>query len=194
MGLWWAIINDLDFELPLELSQGMHLLNSASILCFAEQHSISTVDLSNCSTIEEIKLCIEKIKDKIPNKKLTVAGSIRVPSLGLCPLNNDSVILSRLSCAAPCHKGNFAISDPETKEIFPIAVDGFCRMHLFKNKPLDLFNNIKTFQNIGINEFVIDFTGLSPNFVPLLLDRFLGSLNSENYLPDPGFISQKYIA
>jgi hypothetical protein len=175
-----------------ELGQGLNLLNSSSILCLANQHAPSTVDLSNFSSIESIKLCIEKIKNKVPNKKLTVAGNIRVPCLGLCPLNNESAVLSRLSCTAPCHKGNYAVSDPSAAKLFPIAVDGFCRMHLFKDKILDLFKHIRYLEKIGINEFVIDCSSLPPEIIPVLLNRFLNSLYQKDYSPDPEFVTRQY--
>ncbi|MFH0703160.1 MAG: hypothetical protein V2B14_06460 [bacterium] len=193
IGYWWTIINDTDFEkISVELGQGLNLLNSDSILSLVNQHPVLSVDLSNFTDINNIKFCIDKIKDKIPNKKLTIAGNIRISSSGLCPLNNDSAILSRLSCSAPCRHGNYAILDPTIGELFPIAVDGFCRMHLFKNQILDLFKYLNYFQNTGINEFVIDFSGLPAKLVPILLNRFLNSLNCENYTSDPNFIINQY--
>ncbi|HBH18270.1 MAG TPA: hypothetical protein DDX14_04920 [Cyanobacteria bacterium UBA9579] len=193
IGYWWTIVNDTDLNgIPFEMGQGLNLLNSSSILCLANQHKISTVDLSSFTNIENIKLCTDKIKDKIPNRKLTVAGSVRIPSLGLCPLNNDSAVLSRLSCTAPCHRGNFAVSDPTLGRSFPIAVDGFCRMHLFKDQVLDLFQHLRYLEKIGINEFVIDFSGLSADLVPVLLNRFLNSLMQENYDYDPDFLTNQY--
>ncbi|OGI21193.1 MAG: hypothetical protein A2287_08990 [Candidatus Melainabacteria bacterium RIFOXYA12_FULL_32_12] len=193
IGYWWTLVNDADLnKTSFELGQGLSLLNSSSVLCLANQHNISTVDLSNFTNIENIKLCIDEIKDKIPNRKLTIAGSVRIPSLGLCPLNNDSAVLSRLSCTAPCHRGNVAVSDPTLGKLFPIAVDGFCRMHLFKDQVLDLFKHLRYLEKIGINEFVIDFSGLSADLVPVLLNRFLNSLLQEDYVSDPDFLINQY--
>jgi len=193
IGYWWTIINDSDLEnIPIELGQGLNLLNSTSILSLANQHNIMSVDMSNFTGIENIKECISKIKDKIPVRKLTIAGSKRIPSLGLCPLNNEHAVLSRLSCAAPCHNGNYAILDPCLKKVFPISVDGFCRMHLFKDNILDLFQYIKFFSEIGINEFSIDFSCLPANLLPVLLNRFLISLEDKNYIPDQNSINDFY--
>jgi len=193
LGYWWTLINDSDLEnMPIELGQGLNLLNSTSILCLTNQHNIMSVDMSNFSDIESIKQCINKIKDKIPVRKLTIAGSKRIPSLGLCPLNNEHAILSRLSCAAPCHRGNYAILDPKIQKTFPISVDGFCRMHLFKDRILDLFQYIRFFSDIGINEFSIDFSCLSANLLPVLLNRFLSSLDDKDYIPDQNSINDFY--
>lgn len=194
IGYWWNMINDTDLDkMSLELGNGLNLFNSDSILYLMNQHKISSVDLSNFEEIDDIKLCIERIGNKIPVKKLTLAGSVKIPSLGLCPLNNNSAILSRLSCTAPCHNGHFAVSDPDMGKKFPIAVDGFCRMHLYKDQILDLFKYIKFFENIGINEFIIDFSGLSAELVPVLLSRFLNSLyQQEEYISDPEFLTNMY--
>ncbi|MDD3150320.1 MAG: U32 family peptidase, partial [Candidatus Gastranaerophilales bacterium] len=114
IGYWWAIINDSDFDrISIELGKGLNLSLSQSMLTLANQQNISAIDLSNFKDINGIKNCIKKIKNKIPKRKLTIAGNIKVPSSGLCPLNNDSAILSRLSCKAPCHKGNWGIINLE---------------------------------------------------------------------------------
>ncbi|MDD3014327.1 MAG: U32 family peptidase [Candidatus Gastranaerophilales bacterium] len=193
IGYWWALINDSDLEnLPIELGQGLNLLNSTSILSLATQHNIISIDMSNFADIENMKQCINEIKNKISVRKLTIAGSKRIPSLGLCPLNNEHAILSRLSCAAPCHLGTYAILDPSIQKIFPISVDGFCRMHLFKDNILDLFKYIKFFSEIGINEFSIDFNCLPANLLPVLLNRFLSSLEDKDYIPDQNSINDFY--
>jgi len=101
---------------------------------------------------------------------------VRVPSLGLCPLNNDSAVISRLSCKAPCHKGHYALTDPSLKKTYPFVVDGFCRMHMFKDEILELYSYIDIFKEIGINEFVIDFSSLDAKFVPILLKNLLNAL------------------
>ncbi|MCK7527877.1 MAG: hypothetical protein MZV64_64855 [Ignavibacteriales bacterium] len=57
IGYWWNVINDDDFKnIPLEFGTGLNLLNSSSLLCLANYHSVSAVDLSNFSNIEDIKL------------------------------------------------------------------------------------------------------------------------------------------
>ena len=193
IGYWWALVNDSDLDrVSIELGQGLNLLNSASISCLSNQHKVDSIDLSNFTSIENISACVSRIKDQIATRKLTIAGCVRLPSLGLCPLNHDSAILSRLSCAAPCHKGNYAVLDPTIDKSFPIAVDGFCRMHLYRDKLLDLFRHIKTLQDIGINEFVIDCSGLSANLVTVLLNRLLNSLENEDYESDFNFVTDKY--
>lgn len=193
IGLWWSLVNDTDYEnTPIELGQGLNLSTSTSILALANRYRVSSIDLSNIKDINEIKIIAEKIKPKIPNLKLTVGGCVRVPSSGLCPLNNDSAILSRLSCTAPCHRGNYAIFDPSTKNRLPVAVDGFCRMHLYKEHVLDLFKYIRILQGLGINEFIIDFSSLSAKLIPVLLNRFLNSLSDENYTTDKEFIEDEY--
>lgn len=177
IGYLWAFINDPELERQqIEIGTGINLLNSTSIKCLDNLRPLHAVDFTSFSDINNIERCIKKIKNIVPVKKLTVAGNIRIPSLGLCPLNNDSAIISRLSCKAPCHKGNYALKDPYLKEIHPFVVDGFCRMHMYKNKILHLYGYVEKLREIGINEFVIDFNNLNHKFVPILLTNLLNTL------------------
>lgn len=177
IGYFWALINDNELNhIPIEIGQGINLLNSMSINCLNNIHQIKTVDFTTFSNIEET---IKKIKNVIPNKKYTIAGNIRVPSLGLCPLNNDSAIISRLSCKAPCHRGEYALKDPSLKKLYPFKVDGFCRMHMFEDQILERFDEIDNLVKIGINEFVFDFSALNAKFIPILLTNFFNSRVNE---------------
>lgn len=174
IGYLWALVNDSDLHrIPIEIGEGINLLNSMSIMCLNNLHPIETIDFSAFNDKENIKNCIKKIKNIIPIKKLTIAGNVRVPSLGLCPLNNDSPIISRLSCTAPCQKGSYALKDPSLNKLYPFVVDGFCRMHMFEDTILYDFKQIPELQKIGINEFVIDFSSLDSKFIPILLTDFL---------------------
>ena len=176
IGYFWTAVNDLDINhIPIEIGQGINLLNSLSIKCLNNLAPISTVDFTSFSDIESTIKTIKKIKNEIPNKKYTIAGNIRVPSLGLCPLNNDSAVVSRLSCKAPCHRGGFALHDPSLDRIFPFTCDGFCRMHMFEDKILERFDCVEELYKAGVNEFVFDFSALNARFVPVLLDKFFES-------------------
>ena len=192
LGYWWSIIKDKDINLPIEMGQGFNIQNSSSIELLESHHSIKTVDFSNFQGIENIKQSIEKIEDKILLRQITIAGNTRIPSSGLCPLNRESAILTRLSCTAPCHNGTYAIQDKMIKKSFPIAVDGFCRVHMFKDKILDLYKYINIFQEIGINEFVIDFSSLPAKFVPILLNKYLDSISNPKYKFDSNFLTEEY--
>lgn len=177
IGYLWAFINDDELHrIPVEIGQGINLLNSMSIKCLNNLHPIQTVDFSTFEKITNIRDCIKKIKNIIPDRKLTIAGNVRVPSLGLCPLNNDSAIVSRLSCKAPCHNGNYALKDPSLNKVLPFVVDGFCRMHMFQDYILHLYEYVPKLEKIGINEFVIDLSDLPPKYVSILLTHFLNTL------------------
>jgi len=173
IGYFWAVINDPELsKIPIELGQGINLLNSLSINCLNNLHNIEAADFTTFSNMEDT---LKKIKNVIKNKKYTIAGNIRVPSLGLCPLNNDSAIISRLSCKAPCHKGEYALKDPSLKKIYPFTVDGFCRMHMFEDRILEKFDEVDELIKMGINELVFDFSALPAKLVPILLTNFLNS-------------------
>lgn len=173
IGYFWAVINDPELsKIPIEIGQGINLLNSLSINCLNNLHNIEAADFTTFSNMEDT---LKKIKNVIKNKKYTIAGNVRVPSLGLCPLNNDSAIISRLSCKAPCHKGEYALKDPSLKKIYPFTVDGFCRMHMFEDKILERFDEVDDLIKMGINELVFDFSALPAKLVPILLTNFLNS-------------------
>lgn len=173
IGYFWAVINDPELsKIPIEIGPGINLLNSMSINCLNNLHPLDAVDFTTFSNIEET---LKRTRNVIQNKKYTIAGNVRVPSLGLCPLNNDSAIISRLSCKAPCHKGEYALKDPSLKKIYPFTVDGFCRMHMFEDKILERFDEIDKLVKIGINELVFDFSALNAKFVPILLTNFFNS-------------------
>lgn len=173
IGYFWTVINDSDLKnIPIEIGQGINLLNSLSIKCLNNLAPINTVDFTSFPDIESALKTIKKIKNDIPYKKYTIAGNIRVPSQGLCPLNNDSAIISRLSCKAPCHRGGFALHDPSLDKMFPFTCDGFCRMHMFEDKILENFASVEELAKAGVNEFVFDLSALHAKFVTILLNKF----------------------
>ena len=174
IGYFWAFINDNEINhIPIEIGQGINLLNSLSVKCLNNLAQIDTIDFTSFTDMDSAILTAKKLKNIIPNKKYTIAGNIRVPSLGLCPLNNDSAIISRLSCKAPCHKGGFALRDPSLDKIFPFTCDGFCRMHMFEDRVLEDFEDVNKLHKAGFNEFVFDCSALNSKYVPILLDKFL---------------------
>lgn len=178
LGFLNTIATDFEYDnISIELGSGLNIVNSESIIFLNKLKKISAIDFSN---FKDLKLSITNLKNKVKKRKYLIAGSQRIPSSGLCPLNNDNAILSRLSCSAPCHKGIYAIIDPRNKRKMPFIVDGFCRMHLFEDQILDNFNNIKNLENMGINCFIIDFNCLSSNLVPILMTRFLNSIENKN--------------
>lgn len=173
IGYFWAVMNDPEINhIPLEIGQGINLLNSMSVKCLNNLHPLKTVDFTSFKDMESALKTIKKIKNDIENKKYTIAGNIRVPSLGLCPLNNDSAIISRLSCKAPCHRGGYALKDPSLKKIYPFTCDGFCRMHMFEDSILENFEHVDALIDAGINELVFDFSALNAKYVPILLNKF----------------------
>lgn len=174
VGYFWSLINDSDLnKFPIEIGQAINLLNSMSISCLNNLHPIDTVDFTSFDNVDNVIKTVKKLKNVIPNKKYTIAGNKRIPSSGLCPLNSDSAIISRLSCKAPCHKGNFALKDPSLKKIIPFTCDGFCRMHMFEESVMQSFENMDLLLDAGINELVFDFTDLDASFIPVLLTNFL---------------------
>jgi len=122
---------------------------------------------------ENIAKCLKKTKRIVTDKKMFIGGWLRVESLGLCPLNCDSAVVSRLSCSAPCHKGHFCLKDPSLDKILPFLVDGFCKMHMFEDMVVQDFEQIPKYQEMGVNEFVIDFSAIHSPLIPKVLKNYL---------------------
>lgn len=182
IGFFWAVINDPDLDdIPIEIGQGINLLNSMSINCLNQLHNIESIDFTSFDKIEHIISTSKALKSTIPTKKITIAGNKKIPSLGLCPLNNDSAIISRLRCSAPCHKGNFALRDPYLKKIIPFTCDGFCRMHMYESDILQDFDNLELYIKSGLNEFSFDFSNLDSSYISVLLTNFLNSFSGKNF-------------
>ncbi len=179
IGYFWAFINDPDINnIPFEIGQGINLLNSMSIKCLNDLAVINSIDFTPFKDFSSLEKILKKIKNEIPNRKYTLAGNRRVSSMGLCPLNNDSAIVSRLSCKAPCYKGQYALKDPSLKKVFPFVCDGFCRMHMFEDNIMDDFSDLTLLSNLGINEFVFDFSSLDPKYISVLFNKFFNYISN----------------
>ena len=174
IGFFWAKMNDSEFQAaPVEIGGGINLLNSYSIKCLSNLNPIDALDFSALGDEENIIKCIKKTKRIIRTKKIQIAGAKRIESLGLCPLNCNSAIVSRLMCAAPCHKGHWSVKDPSLDKILPFVVDGFCKMHMFEANIEEDFEKIPCYQSLGFNEFVIDFLAIHSALLPKLLKNYL---------------------
>lgn len=164
-------------NINIEIGNGIDLKKQSNLSFIKKFRQIQTVDLSGFESLENIQNFVKKIKKYIPNKRLTVCGSISIESEGLCPLNNLPPEISRINCSAACQKGCYAIEDYNTNSVFPFISDGFCQMHLYENKILDLSSYVKSFVKIGITEFTIDMSILKKEVVAALLTRFLNNQN-----------------
>ena len=174
IGFFWAKMNDSEFQAtPVEIGGGINLLNSYSIKCLSNLNPIDALDFSSLGDEENIIKCIKKTKKIIRTRKIQIAGGKRVESLGLCPLNCNSAVVSRLTCSAPCHRGHWSVKDPSLNKILPFVVDGFCKMHMFEADIKQNFDKISYYEEVGINEFVIDFLAIHSTLLPRILRNFL---------------------
>ena len=55
-------------------------------------------------------------------------------------------------------------------------VDGFCKMHMFEEEIIQNFDKIPYYLNLGINEFIIDFSSIHSPLVPKLLTNYLNTM------------------
>lgn len=171
LGLWKTVSMSKKLrELNIELGYGLNILNSKTIELFESTCPVSGVDLESDQGIDNIEQIIKNID--IPTKSLMILGTSKLHTSGLCPLNSDIAVVSRLSCKAPCQKASYAIVDPFTNEMLPMVLDGFCRFHLVNSYIEDRLKNINKYISIGITDFVVDFSALPAEMISPLLDRY----------------------
>lgn len=174
IGFWWNFINDDALtEIPVEIGGGINLLNSMAIKCLNNLNQITAIDFTTLKDEENILKCLKKVKKIIPVRKIFIAGAKRVESQGLCPLNCDSAVISRLVCSAPCHKGHFALNDPSLEKKFPFMVDGFCKMHMFEDGIVQDWDKIEFYEANGINEFILDLSAIHSAVVPKIICNYI---------------------
>ena len=174
IGFWWNFINDDALtEIPVEIGGGINLLNSMAIKCLNNLNQITAIDFTTLKDEENILKCLKKVKKIIPVRKIFIAGAKRVESQGLCPLNCDSAVISRLVCSAPCHKGHFALNDPSLEKKFPFMVDGFCKMHMFEDGIVQDWDKIEFYEANGINEFILDLSAVHSAVVPKIICNYI---------------------
>jgi len=179
LGYFWRLANDKDLEnIKVEIGSGVNLLNSMSIRSLDEVKSLTSVDFTTFRDINNIRNCIKHLEDEIPRRKLTVLGNIRVLNQELYTFNFISDKLSKLNID---EKSNniYAIEDTFSHKIYPFVGDNFGKKHFFKDEILDLCKYINIFEEMGINEFVIDLTASDSQLVSLLITKFLNSLNND---------------
>ena len=183
LGLWKTVSMSKKLrELNIELGYGLNILNSKTIELFESTCPVSGIDLESDQGIDNIEQIINNID--IPTKSLMILGTSKLHTSGLCPLNSDIAVVSRLSCKAPCQKASYAIVDPFTNEMLPMVLDGFCRFHLVNSYIEDRLKNINKYISIGITDFIIDFSALPAEMINPLLDRYcLAFDDSSDYEP-----------
>lgn len=176
LGFFYKLSKDKELNsIPVEIGAKIPLLNDFTIKNLNKFLKITTVDFSSIKNLTKVKEYIQNTKKIILNRKYTVGGNISIPSTGLCPLNDNPPTFSRLNCEAKCKTGIFSIENGT--KIYPFITDGFCRAHFFENKISTEYKNIKIYEGIGINEFVLDITAINDEFIPTIMNNFLDSIN-----------------
>lgn len=183
LGLWKTVSTSRKLrELNIELGYGLNILNSKTIELFESTCPVNGIDIESDLGIDNIEQIIKNID--IQTKSLMILGTSKLHTSGLCPLNSDIAIVSRLSCKAPCQKASYAIVDPFTNDMLPMVLDGFCRFHLVNSYIEDRLKNINKYINIGITDFIIDFSALPAEMIEPLLNRYCAAFdNTKEYTP-----------
>jgi putative protease len=90
---------------------------------------------------------------------------------------------TKSSCDEPCKAGNFYLRDRKDEE-FVIKNDVFCRSYIYNNVPINLIQQRKEIEKIGISSFRLDFIDEDYNETIRIIKSFLeghNSLENGNY-------------
>lgn len=71
-----------------------------------------------------------------------------------------------------CKRGNYVLEDRKG-ENFPVITDRFCRSYVLNSAPINLLSNLKELEDIGYNNFRMDFTTESKDEVLKIINAFL---------------------
>lgn len=183
LGLWRVINNSRKLkEIKLELGYGLEIINADSVKLFDDMSYVSGINIPNYLSLDQIRSMLKNLR--IKDKSVVILGPSKLDTSGLCPLNSDIAVISRLQCKAPCQKANYAVVDPYTNEMLPMVLDGFCRLHLFHSYIEDHLQSYDKFIEAGITDFIVDFTALPPEMINPLLDRYVLALSEpDQYNP-----------
>jgi collagenase-like PrtC family protease len=172
LGLWQVIKNIPELKkLKLEIGYGLEIYNSTSVRFFENIADVDGINIKNIFEPDYISKMNKNLTEK--RKNMVIMGPVRLETSGLCPLNNDLAVVSRLECKAPCQKHSYAVVDPATGEMYPVILDGFCRFHLVYSYLEDLLAEKNKYIEAGITDFTIDFTALPEDMIRPLLDRYV---------------------
>lgn len=176
-GLWKYVCNTRKLrDLIIELGDGLEIYNSRSIQFFQQAHPLNGVNIPNDLDLEYIEKLIDNTDLEI--RSLVIAGISKVKTSGLCPMNNDLAIISRLQCQAPCQRSSYAISDPFSNQLYPMILDGFCRFHLIKNTLDDYLPHIDKYIQAGITDFILDCRGIPSSLVVPMIHRYCQAISN----------------
>ncbi|MBQ7140403.1 MAG: U32 family peptidase [Bacilli bacterium] len=135
----------LDYTLNVSNSYSIDLLNNKNV---------KAITLSTELTDTQIKNIVEKF-DKKPNLELIVYGPLEIMITKYCILNTH--VNNNDKCNM-CKENNSYYLIDRKNERYKIETDKLCNNIIMSSKKLNLLDNIKTYKEIGINNFRLNLS------------------------------------
>lgn len=137
--------------LPIHGEAGLNTYNSLSVDFFA-QKGLESLTLSPELTFGQIEEIVQRSAVSI---ECLVHGYLTLMLSEYCALGSFLGDLHTGKCSCPCSKGGYWLKDRKG-ELFPIAMDQFCRMHILNAKELSMIPHVNRFVEIGVSRIRIE--------------------------------------
>lgn len=151
----YEIIGDVKLNIFNEISTRFY----KEINIFTLSIELSQKEIFDISEISDKKLCMFVYgKPDVMVSEYCPIGTF----VGKRSLNNN--------CSRPCIKNDFYLNDRLNNELF-LTTEINCKIHIYKEKPIDLISEINGIKNKNINIFRLDFIDEDCEEVQKVLDN-----------------------
>ncbi|MEN6414456.1 MAG: DUF3656 domain-containing protein [Veillonellales bacterium] len=138
-------------DLPLHGDYPLNIYNSVSVDFFAKQN-ISSLTLSPELTFGQVEEIAGRTNMVL---ECLVHGYITLMVSEYCAMGSYLGQLHTGRCSQPCGKRDFWLKDRKD-ELFPVAADQYCRMHILNAKELSMLPHVVKFSQLGIQRIRIE--------------------------------------
>ena len=118
--------------------------------------------------------------------EVLVHGAVPVMVSEHCP--PGSVLGGPEGCGQPCLDRQYALQDRK-QYLFPLAMDQFCRMHLFNAKELCLLDDLAALAAAGVAALRVEARAATPSSVSATVKAYRAVLNQLPNSPDPTWLA-----
>lgn len=160
----YEIIGDVKLNVFNEVSTRFY----KEIDIFTISVELSRKEIFDLSTISDKKLCMFVYgKTDIMVSEYCPIGTF----VGKRSLNNK--------CSRPCTRDNFYLKDRVNNKLL-LTTEINCKIHTYKEKPIDLISEINEIKNKNINVFKLDFIDESCEDVQKILNNLFEKRSAKN--------------
>lgn len=155
------LVRGLSTSCPIHGDFPLNSYNSFAI-DFYRKYGISSLTLSpelNFTQLEKIAGCENPVE-----LECLVHGYVPLMISEHCIIGSHLGNLQGERCERPCSQKDFWLQD-RMNELFPLATDQFCRMHVLNAKELSMLPHVSQFGRLGLDRIRIEAKKGSADFV-----------------------------